>query len=138
MLNIAVEAEDGLQIKIGDQMSLYLRGGLHVKSGLRFSIRDDIHGEFVRIQAKYDQKPAIHPPNPSFCEWVFANGRGKKKKNTQPRGLLSSPRGCVFRYFFSTICKNPFTKIRIWGVNCRFLVVFRPNTYIFTMYIVPN
>ena len=45
LYNIEVEVEDGLQIKIGDQKSMYHRGGLHAKSGLRFSIRDHIHGE---------------------------------------------------------------------------------------------
>ena len=45
LYNIEVGVEVGLQIKIRDQKSMYLWGGcMHATSGLRFSIRDYIHG----------------------------------------------------------------------------------------------
>ena len=48
LYNIEVEVEDGLQIKIGDQKSMCLRGGCMPKKNLRFSIRDHIHGKLAR------------------------------------------------------------------------------------------
>ena len=63
---------------------------MHAKSGLRFSIRDDIHGKYVRIWAKYVLKPRFY---------------------------TGTPRGCVFRFpFFRPFAKTRFKKlIFLWG-----------------------
>jgi len=72
---------------------LYLRGGLHAKSGLRFSIRDDVHGE-PATDTPLCRSPRINPP-----EWLTARGIMRKKKKFQggaiPRSGLEEPRKSI-------------------------------------------
>ena len=82
-------------------------GGLHAKSGLRFSIRDDIHGEYVRIWAKSVLKPRFYHKNLSFLNRVLAYGRQKIYEDAAPWGA-GHPTGLrLFFLFFSTIRQNP-------------------------------
>ena len=109
MLNIAVEVEDGLQIKIWDQISLYLWGDCMPKVVLDFQFGDDIHGEYVRIWAKSVLKPRFYHKMLSFFNRVLANGR-KNIWRRSPVGY-SAPHGAAsFFLFFSTIYQNPIKK----------------------------
>jgi len=86
---------------------------LHAKSGLRFSIRDDIHGESVRIWAKSVLNPDFTPQITSFCKSVLQIVEKKISEDAAP-WAAGQPTGlCLFFFFFRRFAKTLLQKLVI-------------------------